>query len=288
MFEAVVLGVLAALSWSVHDVIARVLAGRLGPFRMAVMVMIGGGLALTPYVLWRGIGFLTDPHGLLLSLALGVAYGVAIGTIYKAFSLGPVSLVAPLTAAYPVLVVVWGLLHGLSLTLVQGLAVGAAIAGAFVIARTGHEDSGINAVPAGKMPLFIATCALCLLGFATAFIIGQNAAVAVGEAEAAWVSRLTGMLTILPFVVSDPKPGRLTPLHWLAVAGCAVFDVAGLVAVNASGHFPGREFAAIGVSGYGATAAILAALILKERISLGQWCGILLIVVGVATIAFSG
>jgi drug/metabolite transporter (DMT)-like permease len=287
MLEAVLLGVVAALSWSIHDVIARGFAGRLGPFRLAMFAMVIGGLILTPYVLWRGAALQADSNGLLLSLALGVAYGTGIGTLYKAFSLGPVSVVAPLTAAYPAIVVIWGLFNGLAPSALQWLAVASAMVGALIIARSGHHDGGINAVERGKMPLFLGVCALSLLGFATAFILGQRAAVAVGEFEAAWISRLTGMLTILPFALGETRPRRLEPRLWLAVIGCALFDVIGLVAMNASGHFPGREFAAVGISAYGATAVVLAAAVLKERVSPGQWTGIALIVGGVAAIALS-
>ena len=216
-----------------------------------------------------------------------VAYGIGIGTLYKAFALGPVSVVAPLTAAYPVIVVIWGLFNGLTPTPVQWLAVASAMLGALVIARSGHTDGGINAVPRDKLPLFLIVCGLCLLGFASAFIIGQRAAVIVGEFEAAWMSRLTGTLAVLPFVLTEPKGRRIEPKLWLAVLGCAVFDVIGLVAMNASGHFSGREFAAVGISSYGAIAVVLAAIVLKEKVSAGQWSGIALIVAGVLILSIS-
>ena len=64
-------------------------------------------------------------------------------------------------------------------------------------------------------------------------------------------------------------------------------DVAGVVAINASGHLPAKEFAAVGISAYGAIAVILAMLVLKEKVSGGQWLGIGLIAGGVATLSLS-
>jgi uncharacterized membrane protein len=64
-------------------------------------------------------------------------------------------------------------------------------------------------------------------------------------------------------------------------------DVLGVIAVNASGHLPGKEFAAIGVSAYGALAVLLAMIFLKEKVSGGQWIGILMIAAGVATMSMS-
>ena len=67
----------------------------------------------------------------------------------------------------------------------------------------------------------------------------------------------------------------------------ALLDVFGVIAVNASGHLPGKEFAAIGISSYGAIAVVLAMLILKEKVSAGQWLGILMIATGVATLSLT-
>ena len=67
----------------------------------------------------------------------------------------------------------------------------------------------------------------------------------------------------------------------------ALLDVFGVIAVNASGHQPGKEFAAIGISSYGAMAVVLAMLILKEKVSAGQWAGILMIAAGVATLSMT-
>ena len=59
----------------------------------------------------------------------------------------------------------------------------------------------------------------------------------------------------------------------------------GVTAVNASGHLPGKEFAAVGISGYGAVSVVLAMIFLKEKVSAGQWAGIAMIVGGVAAVS---
>jgi drug/metabolite transporter (DMT)-like permease len=64
-------------------------------------------------------------------------------------------------------------------------------------------------------------------------------------------------------------------------------DVLGVIAINASGHLPGKEFAGIGISAYGAISVILAIIFLKEKVSGGQWLGLGLIVAGVAAMSVS-
>ena len=284
---SVAFGVFAALSWSVHDLFARRMALRVGPFRMAALVMIAGAVLLTAYVLYHGTVWTASRAGLIQSLALGLAYGIGVGGLFKAFSLGPISLVGPVTAGYPVLVVLWGITNGLQPSGLQWLAVAATLIGAIIVARSGPTDGGINAVTPGKLPVLMLFCALASLGYATSIILGQTAALSVGEVEAAWLSRPTALLTILPFMAREPRAPRLAGRHWFGIAAMGALDVMGLVAVNASGRLPGREFAAIGISAYGAIAVVLAMLVLKEKVSGGQWTGIALIVAGVATLSVS-
>ena len=111
--------------------------------------------------------------------------------------------------------------------------------------------------------LFFSLLSVC--GYGAAVILGQHAAVLIGEVEAAWISRPAAVLTLLPFMIGEVRQTPLQSRHWLGILAMGAFDVAGLVAVNASGHLPNREFAAIGISAYGATAAILAMLLLKEK-----------------------
>ena len=125
---SVLLGVCAALSWSIHDILARSLAARIGPFRMAALVMVAGGVLLSGHAVTSETLSTARPATLLLAASLGLAYGFGVAGLFKAFSLGPVTVVAPLTAAYPILVVLWGIFHGLAPTPLQWAA--AAVAGA--------------------------------------------------------------------------------------------------------------------------------------------------------------
>jgi drug/metabolite transporter (DMT)-like permease len=284
---AVFFGVFAALCWSMHDVVARSLAARIGAHRMAALVMISGAILLSFYVLYDGKVWSASWSGIKDGLLLGLVYGFGVGGLFKAFSLGPISLVGPITAGYPVLALMWGVFHGLEPSLLQWAAVAATLVGAFIVARSGTPDGGINAVEPGKLPTLLLFCGICVLGYSSSIVIGQNAAVSVGEIEATWLSRPTALMTIVPFMLGEPRPAPLTNRHWLGVVVMGALDVLGVIAVNASGHLPGKEFAAIGISAYGALAVMLAMIFLKEKVSGGQWVGILLIATGVATMSMS-
>ena len=115
--------------------------------------------------------------------------------------------------------------------------------------------------------------------------MGQQAAVTVGEVDATWLSRPVALLVLLPFAFFDGKRGALSRNQWIAIFVMGGLDVMGVIAVNASGHFPGKEFAGIGISAYGALSVIMAMIFLKEKVSPGQWAGLALIVAGVATLS---
>ena len=284
---AVLFGVFAALCWSVHDLIARSLAARIGAFRMAALVMVSGGILLSFYVVYLGTIWNATGEQLMSGFVLGLAYGFGVGGLFKAFSLGPVSLVGPITAGYPVLAVLWGVVNGLDPTPLQWGCVAATLIGAVIVARSGTEDGGINAVEPGKMPTLLLFAAMAVLGYSSSIVLGQQAAVTVGEVDATWLSRPVALLVLLPFAFFDGKRGALSRNQWIAIFVMGGLDVLGVIAVNASGHFPGKEFAGIGISAYAALSVIMAMIFLKEKVSPGQWVGLIMIVGAVATMSMS-
>jgi drug/metabolite transporter (DMT)-like permease len=169
---AVLFGVFAARCWSIPDVIARSIAGAVGGFRTAAWVMVSGFVLLSAYVLWEGSVWQATGPAIFSGLLLGFAYGFGVGGLFKAFSLGPVSLVGPITAGYPVLAVLWGVFNGLEPTLLQWTCVGATLLGAIIVARSGEPDGGINAVEPGKMPALLFFAVMAVLGYSSSIVLG--------------------------------------------------------------------------------------------------------------------
>lgn len=275
-------GLTAALCWSVHDSIARFHAARMGPFRMAFLVCVLGALIMLPIVLWRGQIWQAEATALGYALALGGVYAFALGGLLKAFSLAPVSIVGPTTAVYPALVVIWGLFNGLSPTIVEWSGVAIVLTGAVIVGAASGEGGGLKDIAPGQIIPAIAAILAANLGFSASVVLGQTAAVSMGEAETTFVSRFPAALLLLPFMIADTRRNAgLSMTGLLAVAAMAALDVAAVTAVNAAGHYPNREFAAMGVSAYGALAVLLAMIFLREKVAKGQWFGIALIAMGI-------
>jgi drug/metabolite transporter (DMT)-like permease len=282
---AVLLGVFAAISWAILDVIARNFAARIGPFRITLWAFIVAGAILTVYFAVKGLPRVS-PNGLMLSLIMGVAYAMGVGMLFKAFSLGPISIVGPITQCYAVLVIGWGLLHGLEPTPLQWLAFPAIFLGIILVARFAPNEGEASAVSDGDWGKLFLCCGLSAIGFASAAVLSQAAAPIVGEVETVWISRLTAALTVLPFLGTERHLAIRGSWQWIAIIAVGILDAAGIAAIAAAGHLPGKEFAVVASSSYGAFGVALAALVLKERVAPLQWAGVLAIVVSIAALGW--
>ena len=276
------LGLLAALSWSVHDLLARRFAAEAGPYRLAFWVIVTGALLTLFPVLWRGQLWHAAPPSIAIALAMGVVYAMAVASLLLAFSLAPVSVVGPLTAGYPALVVVWGLLHGLVPTAWQWLALLAILVGAVMVGRFGPPDGGLSLVPKGKIRTVITACLVASLCFATTIIMGQWATQNLGATETTFLSRFPAAFCLLGFMRHDQQ--HLKPMataSWFGAVVMGSVDVVAVTAVNAISYFPNKELGSMGISAYGALSALLAMLLFKEKVTFLQVIGIGLIVVGI-------
>jgi drug/metabolite transporter (DMT)-like permease len=93
---------------------------------------------------------------------------------------------------------------------------------------------------------------------------------------------LTGMLLFIPLAIRHPKDLSWPTSSNLVLVGCiGLLDTAAFIA-SALG-FIGGHVAIVSVlaSLYSAVTVLLAAIFLRERLHLLQWCGILILFVGV-------
>jgi drug/metabolite transporter (DMT)-like permease len=284
---AMMFGLFAAVCWSAHDLVARKFANVVGPYRMAVATMLTGSVILSGLVLWNGTLLQADGPSLRMAVVLGMIYGIAVASLFKAFSLAPISIVGPFTAGYPALVVMWGLYNGLYPNLFQCVAIVLILAGAVVVGRMGPDEGGLDTVAEGKIVPMIFYCVMAVVGFAAAVVLGQKTSATLGEIETTFLSRLPAALFILPFAfMENPLERRIASSAWVGIGAMAALDVAAVCGINYMGRLPGKEFGAMGISAYGAIAVLMAMIILKEKVAPWQWLGIAMIVFGVGVLGW--
>lgn len=279
---ALLLGLFAALCWGIHDVAARVLAQSMGAFRLGLRTELGGFILLLPLVVMARSSNIND---WLMVLALGVIYGLAIAGLFKSFAMAPLSVVGPFSAGYPALVVIWGMLFGLKPNLLQYAGIAGILLGAVMVGRFSPEEGGMKAMGRGKLWELAFWIILSDVCFAVAIVVGQKLAGVFGDATTAGLLRVPAMAVLGLFATREMA--SQIKFTWKVALACVFMgglDVAALTGINSMGTMPYKEIGAMGISAYGAIAALLGMIWLKEKVSLGQWLGIALTVAGVAAL----
>ena len=291
----ILLGLATALSWGSADLFARFATRRIGIFRtMLYMQMCGFCLVTLAMPRLGGWGHLFDGSG-WQPWAWGILAGVlntfSTLALYRSFEIGKLSIVAPISACYPVLTMVLSAFTGERLTPLRLAGMALAIAGVIVVARGEHapddaEPADAPASPAKKRlgvswAIFSAAC------FGVMFwLLGLRVVPLVGSAPSVWIIRLTSALTTA-LVMLFAGQSRALPARreMLPLLGVGVLDTCAYVFNNYGMAHEQTSVVSVLASLYGAVTVALAALLLREKVTAFQWLGIIAIFVGIILIS---
>lgn len=278
-------GIIAALAWGVHDVCVRSVAARSGPTLSFLIVLASGTLFLLPFALFLGDWSAIDPGNGTLGLLSGLLYAVGGYSLYRAFEIGPVRLVAPLIGTYPVLSLLWAALQGNPPSLPQAFAVLAIVIGVGLNAALSGHGEGTKADRATRLKAAILWSLAGCTGFALTFAFGQAASLQGGGLALILVTRLGAFLGLLAAALTlrAPLPLRSAPYRLLVIMGLCDATALGLVQI--AGTLPRPEFAAVASSTFGMVTILLAWVFLKERMSPPQWGAVGLVFAGIGYLA---
>jgi drug/metabolite transporter (DMT)-like permease len=272
-------GLTAALIWAVHDLLARKVSQGAALLPIIATVLGAGCLVLIPFAL------MTDWSGMTAgawraSIAGGLAFAVAIGSLYKAFSLAPVRLVSPVIGAYPLLTLIIAIAQGRDISPGDWWAVVMIVTGIAIVAVSSRDDApDLYAAPPATA---LGWAALSAIGFAATFALGQVGARLGSELPVILIGRTVALASIIALALlrnaSLKPPSR--QLGLLALMG--TFDALALGLVTASGTLPKAEYASVTSSLFGVLTVLLAAWFLRERVRTVQWLGIATVFTGIA------
>ena len=275
-------GLTAALIWAVHDLLARKLAQGAAVLPIVAMVLATGCVVLAPVALVYGDWAAMTGTAVVVSVAYGLAYAVAGGALYKAFSLAPVRLVSPVIGAYPMLSLLIALAQGQPVTWADWLAVAAIVTGIAIVALSTRDDApdGYAAPPA----VALGWAAFSAIGFATTFALGQEATRQGSELPAMLIGRIIALSAIVALALARRIPVRPQASQTWLLALMGTFDAVALGLVTAAGTLPRAEYASVTSSLFGVLTVLLAAWILRERVRPVQWLGIGTVFSGIAAL----
>jgi drug/metabolite transporter (DMT)-like permease len=282
--NAALLGLVGALSWGVHDFLARFPSRKLGPTNTTFLVTAAGLVALSLWVLLDGTpGHIVWASSWLAAVA-GIFSALATLALFTALTLGPVSIVAPIAGAFPAPALLFAVIAGVRPTMIEWLAMAAVLAGVALVSQSGERHQAAGAIAPGMLKSVVGFSLLAGFSFAVSLTAGQAGAPVLGSIETAWLARVVALVTIalvyLKPSVKWQQPGRWLP--FLSLMGA--LDVLALTTIIAAGHMPNPAIATVVASAFSAVSVVLARVVLKEIIVPIQLVGMVMIFGGVAVL----
>jgi drug/metabolite transporter (DMT)-like permease len=291
----ILLGLVTALCWGSADLFARFATRRIGTFRtMLYMQMCGFCLLTLAMPRLGGWGHLFDGSG-WQPWAWGVLAGVlntsSTLALYRSFEIGKLSIVAPISACYPVLTMLLSALTGERLTPLRLFGLVLTIAGVIVVARGEQTPDDTNPVGEQMRPekkhLGVGWALFSAFGFGIMFwLLGLRVVPLLGGSPSVWVIRLTSV-AVTALVMLVARQSAALPLRRDApwILGVGLLDTSAYVFNNYGMLHEQTSVVSVLASLYGAVTVALAALFLREKVTPSQWLGIVAIFIGIILIS---
>jgi drug/metabolite transporter (DMT)-like permease len=222
-----------------------------------------------------------SPAASSLAALAGVFFLMASLGLYGAFQRGPVRLVSPIIASFPILSVFWAASMGADITFLQWAAVLIILGGVSVVAIL-SDDSHEDVPPKGLTILYAGIAAI---GFAGTFAITQLAAEMSDHLPVTLVTRVTAIALLIGVILLWRLPfwpGRRA-LGVLVLMGLA--DGIALLSIVSAGGLPDAQYAAVAASLFGLLTIVMAWAFLKEKMTVPQWLGCAVTFAGIGYLA---
>jgi len=233
------------------------------------------------------IHFLQNGNGsVFLVIAAGILNVFGLMQLYRAFSVGNMSLAAPIAGSFPIFTILLAfIVLGQTIGLEKGIAISIVISGVIMTGispETEHvqigKKSNSNTVASALIASFFFGAAyLCLdagLGY-------------LGAVISIWFVRLGAVIFAFPFLLLTTKKFvRPRGETWKWLIAMTLLDSSGFAALTLGYVYSGSSTAIVTTlsSLLGAVTTILAAVIYKDRLTRIQIVGIVVLFLGVIVV----
>jgi drug/metabolite transporter (DMT)-like permease len=272
---SILLGLGSAIGWGAADFAGGLASRKIGPHRSIFFGEAIGIVFVVAAALAFHQPFPSLQSGLLAALA-GIVGTSGLLLLYQAMTRGLMSIATPVSALLSAVIpiVVGAFTEGLP-KLVTIFGFGFALLAIWFISQSGDGVKDILAHIADlKLPL------LAGIGFGLYFVIIHGAT----RESALWpmvVSRSGGMLAMTLFMLARRDSWTVEKSAWPLLVMNGFLDVSGNFLYILASQMGRLDVAAILGSLFPASTVVLAALILKERVSRLQLFGILLALIAI-------
>ena len=274
---AVLLALAASASWGVSDFLGG-LKTRAAPVLTVLSVSQPAGLVLLGAIVL--VRWQAPPHGLpiLWAVLAGIGGAVGIGALYQGLAVGSMGIVAPITSTSPLIPLTVGLARGERPSAIQLVGIGVAIVG---VAFAGWEPGAPGA--RRRLSTGAGLALLAAVAFGSSQVALQSAA-ADDPYWATFILRIASSLLVLAALLRF-RAGRGRAGMWVVLIAIGLLDSAAteLFAVATTKGL--LSVVAVLASLYPVLVAILARVVLHERLTAVQRGGAVAAVAGAAAIS---
>jgi drug/metabolite transporter (DMT)-like permease len=274
---AVLLALAASASWGVSDFLGG-LKTRAAPVLTVLSVSQPAGLVLLGAIVL--VRWQAPPHGLPILWAVLAGFGgaIGIGALYQGLAVGSMGIVAPITSTSPLIPLTVGLARGERPSAVQLVGIGVAIVG---VAFAGWEPGAPGA--GRRLSAGAGLALLAAVAFGSSQVALQSAA-ADDPYWATFILRIASSLLVLAAILRR-RPGCGPSGMWLVLIAIGLLD-SGATELFAVATTKGLlSVVAVLASLYPVLVAILARIVLHERLTVVQRGGAVAAVAGAAAIS---
>jgi drug/metabolite transporter (DMT)-like permease len=291
----ILLGLVTALCWGSADLLARFSARSIGTWRTMLYMQFTGLVLMTAAMRWLGgWGHLADGSGLrpwTWGILAGVLNAVSTLALYRSFEIGKMSIVAPISSAYPALTMALSAMTGERLTVQRVVGILTIITGVLVVAH-GEESPADESIEEqairAKKRAGIGWAIVSGVGFGAMFwLLGIRVVPLLGSAPSVWLIRLTSLVLTAGAMLLARRPVALpggAAKRW--ILGVGILDTSAYVLNNFGMQREQVSVVSVLASLYGAVTVGLAATVLGEKVSHWQWTGVAAIFVGIVLISW--
>ncbi len=288
----VLVGLTGALVYGAADFFGGLAARRINPMLVTAIAAVTGLVLLLALGL-PVFGGVWSQDAIVLGAVSGVAGAVAIALLYASLAIGPMSILSPLTAVVSAIVpLVWGLVGGERLGTLGYVALGLALVAVVLV---GFVPSGSGELVRGAVRPSLRGV---LMGVGAGAAIGVFLVLLDASPDDSGVvplilNRVVNALIMLAAVavvaVLARRRGRttqpLTRAALLLTLACGVLDVTANALLLIGVRIGDLSVMAVLAALYPAGTIILAAIVLKERIAVLQYVGLVLAIAAASMLA---
>jgi drug/metabolite transporter (DMT)-like permease len=274
---APLLALCAALMWGAGDFLGGIASRRL---HVLAVLAVSQAIGLAGVALWVAVAgdrFPGVPE-LLPAAAGGLSGVVGLAALYRGFAVGAMGIVAPISAASPLVPLTVDAAHGITPGALQLLGVLFVLAGIATLSRE-RSPLGQRRLAAG-----VALAIVAALGFG-GFIVGLDAGSDESAPWAVVAARGTSVAFVLIAVALTSTSLVVSRRSWPLLLGVGVFDTAANVAVAFATTKGAAGIVAVLSALYPVVTVVLARLVLDERLTAARRVGGAITLAGAALVA---